>query len=136
MHDDLHLNVQFLRRRVPNLTVAARNVGLRSATVSDLCNGKIPLGWAKVRALVALADLADCSGSAGLVARQGMGQVVLLLELIRRLRQRGLATVVWLQGNGRNEAAAEAEAVGTSADEVYGLGEKNGRRSVGNAPET
>ncbi|HWI52924.1 MAG TPA: hypothetical protein VNT01_12370 [Symbiobacteriaceae bacterium] len=149
MHDDLQLNVQLLRRRVPNLTVAARNVGLRSATVSDLCNGKIPLGRAEVRTLVALADLADCTldelvirgaeaqiietglkvldlfaplvrgGSVGLVARQGMGQVVLLQELIRRLRQRGFATVVWLPADGRNDAASEAEAVGTTADEVY-----------------
>lgn len=155
MMDDLQLNVSLLRRRVPNLTVAARNVGLRSATVSDLCNGKIPLGRAEVRTLVALADLADCTldelvirgsqaqivetgikvldlfapvvrgGSVGLVARQGVGQMVVLAELIRRLRQRGMATVVWLTPEAdqrtKEEVAAEAEATGTSLDEVARL---------------
>jgi F-type H+-transporting ATPase subunit beta len=124
--DDLQLNVQLLRRLVPNLTVAARSVGLRSATVSDLCNGKIPLGRAEVRTLVALADLAGCTlddlvirgpgstmvetgikvidlfaplvrgGTVGLVARTGMGQMVVLSELLHRLRQRGYGTVLWL----------------------------------------
>ena len=153
--DDLQLNVSLLRRRVPNLTVAARNVGLRSATVSDLCNGKIPLGRAEVRTLVALADLAECTlddlvirgnqaqiletgmkvldlfapllrgGSVGLVARQGLGQMVVLSELIRRLRQRGVATVVWLTAEAdtqmREVVAAEAEATGTTLDEVSRL---------------
>lgn len=155
MMDDLQLNVSLLRRRVPNLTVAARNVGLRSATVSDLCNGKIPLGRAEVRTLVALAELAECTldelvirgtegqivetgikvldlfapvvrgGSVGLVARQGTGQMVVLAELIRRLRQRGMATVVWLPANAdqhmQTEVAVEAEATGTSLDEITRL---------------
>ncbi|HYF93919.1 MAG TPA: hypothetical protein VD969_17025 [Symbiobacteriaceae bacterium] len=154
MPDELHLNVQLLRRRVPNLTVAARSVGLRSATVSDLCSGKIPLGRAEVRTLVALADLAGCTldelvirgaeaqmietgikvldlfaplvrgGSAGLVARKGMGQMVVLQELVRRLRQRGLGTVVWLPGDGnpfmQKEIAAEADAAGSSLEEIRG----------------
>lgn len=123
--DELQLNVPLLRRRVPNLTVAARSVGLRPATVSDLCTGKIPLGRAEVRTLVALANLAGCSldelvirgagvgmietgikvldlfaplvrgGTVGLVARPGVGQMVLLMELLRRLRKRGFATFVW-----------------------------------------
>ena len=126
MADDLQLNVQLLRRLVPNLTVAARSVGLRSATVSDLCNGKIPLGRAEVRTLVALADLAQCSlddlvirgagaamvetgvkvidlfaplvrgGTVGLVARSGMGQMVVLSELLHRFRHRGCGTLLWL----------------------------------------
>lgn len=155
MMDDLQLNVPLLRRRVPNLTVAARQVGLRSATVSDLCNGKIPLGRAEVRTLVALADLAECTlddlvirgtqaqivetgikvldlfaplvsgGSVGLVARQGVGQMVVLSELIRRLRQRGIATVVWLAPEAdkhmRDEVATEAEAAGSTLDEVSRL---------------
>lgn len=151
MSDALKLNVPLLRRRVPNLTVAARAVGLRPATVSNLCSGKIPLGRAEVRTLVALADLAGCGldelvirgtatemietgikvldlfaplvrgGSVGLVARQGMGQMVVLAEVMRRLRQRGFGTVVWLPGNGEphmQEAVAEAEAVGQSLKEV------------------
>lgn len=150
--DAIHLNVHLLRRRVPNLTVAARSAGLRSATVSDLCNGRIPLARAEVRTLVALADLAGCTldelviresasemvetgikvldlfaplvrgGSVGLVARPGMGPLVVLSELIRRLRERGFATVVWLPGDAdphlQAEVAVEAEAVGTSPEEV------------------
>lgn len=154
MSDDLQLDVQLLRRKVPNLTVAARTAGLRAATVSDLCTGKIPLGRAEVRTLVALADLAGCTldelvirggavemietglktldlfaplvrgGSVGLVARQGMGQLVLLQELIRRLRQRGLATVMWLPADAdqpMQETASEAEAAGGSLDEIERL---------------
>lgn len=152
MADHLQLNVPFLRRRVPNLTVAARAVGLRPATVSDLCNGKIPLGRAEVRTLVALADLAECSldelvirgpgadmietgikmvdlfaplvrgGTAGLVARHGMGQMVILAELIHRLRQRGFSTVLWLPDRVdphlQDDVAPEAEAVCSSLAET------------------
>ncbi|HWI63594.1 MAG TPA: hypothetical protein VNT75_17305 [Symbiobacteriaceae bacterium] len=129
MHDDILLNVPLLRRRVPNLTVAARTVGLRPATVSDLCTGKIPLGRAEVRTLVALASLAGCTldelvvqgagiglietgikvwdlfaplvrgGTVGLVARQGQGQMVALAELMHRLRRLHFAVVLWSPGD-------------------------------------
>jgi F-type H+/Na+-transporting ATPase subunit beta len=151
MPETLHLNVHLLRRRVPNLTVAARNAGLRPATVSDLCTGKIELGRAEVRTLVALADLAGCSldelvirgpgaqvietgikvldlfaplvrgGSVGLVARQGLGQTVLLAELLRRLRSRGIATVAWLPVNTDpvlQEIVAEADATCATPAEI------------------
>lgn len=152
MMDDLQLNVQLLRRKVPNLTVAARNVGLRPATVSDLCTGKIPLGRAEVRTLATLADLAGCTldelvirggavemietgikvldlfaplvrgGSLGLVARPGLGQMAVLQEVTRRLRQRGFATVAWLPADadkGMKIAAADAEATGATREEVF-----------------
>jgi F-type H+-transporting ATPase subunit beta len=127
MEDRLHLNVPLLRRRVPNLSAAARSIGLRPATVSDLCTGKIALGRAEVRTLVGLSVLASCSlddlvvrgvgtgmletgikpvdllaplvrgGIAGLIARPGWGQLVLLAELCRTLKlQRSFATVLWL----------------------------------------
>ncbi|MFZ5622737.1 MAG: hypothetical protein ACOY5W_17100 [Pseudomonadota bacterium] len=147
------LNVPLLRRRVPNLTVAARAVGLRPATVSDLCNGKIPLARAEVRTLVALAQLAGCTldelvirgsgvsmvetgikvldlfaplvrgGTVGLVARPGMGQMVLLAELMRRLRQRGFAALLWAPRPHPHltEAAGEAEALATSLEEAAEL---------------
>jgi F-type H+-transporting ATPase subunit beta len=116
MSDDLLLNVPLLRRRVPNLTVAARSVGLRAATVSDLCTGKIPVGRAEVRTLVGLASLAGCSldelilrggvagmietgikvvdlfgplvrgGTTGCIARPGVGQMAVVAEILRRLR--------------------------------------------------
>jgi F-type H+-transporting ATPase subunit beta len=154
MTDDLQLNVPLLRRRVPNLTVAARSVGLRPATVSDLCNGKIPVGRAEIRTLVALASLAGCTldelvlrgagvglietgikvldlfaplvrgGTAGLVARQGVGQFVILAELLRRLRQRGFATVLWVPAGPAPDvksALDEAEASGQTRDEVADL---------------
>lgn len=121
--EDIKLNVELLRHRVPNLTVAAASVGLRPATVSNLCTGKIPLGRAEVRTLVALASLADCSldeliirrkeaemietgikvidlfapltlgGMIGFVARPGMGQLVMLGEIFHRLNRKGGATV-------------------------------------------
>src|SRR4026207_993251 len=116
MHDDLMLNVALLRKRLPNLTVAARSVGLRAATVSDLCTGKIPVGRAEVRTLVGLSLLACCSldelilrggvagmietgikvidlfgplvrgGTSGFIARPGMGQVVGMAGVLRRPR--------------------------------------------------
>ncbi|GAA0346783.1 F0F1 ATP synthase subunit beta [Bacillus carboniphilus] len=121
--DQLKLNVSLLRRRVPNLTSAARSVGLRPATVSNLCTGKIPIARAEVRTLVALASLAECSvdellikgsegemietgikvldlfapltkgGTIGFVARPGMGQLVVLSEVLYRLKAQGYATV-------------------------------------------
>lgn len=123
MDEELQLNVPLLRRRVPNLTTAAREAGLRAATVSNLCTGKIPVGRAEVRTLVALASLAGCSldeliirgsgvrmietgvkaldllapvvrgGTVGFVARPNMGQLVMLAELMLRMKKRGFATV-------------------------------------------
>lgn len=123
--DELHLNVALLRARVPNLTVAARTAGLRPATVSNLCTGKIPVGKAEVRTLAMLADLAGCTmdeliirgkplemletgikvldllapvvkgGMVGLVARPGTGQMALLAELINRFRKKDFATIFW-----------------------------------------
>ncbi|WP_102275386.1 ATP synthase beta subunit C-terminal domain-containing protein [Cytobacillus massiliigabonensis] len=122
--EDLRLNVSLLRRRVPNLTTAAKSVGLRPATVSNLCTGKIPVGRSEVRTLVALASLAECSldeliirgekvemietkikaldlfaplakgGTIGLVARHGMGQLVLLSELFFRLKKDDFTTIL------------------------------------------
>jgi len=125
MDEELQLNVPLLRRRVPNLTTAAREAGLRAATVSNLCTGKIPVGRAEVRTLVALANLAGCSldeliirgsgvrmietgikaldllapavrgGTIGFVARPNMGQLVLLAEFMLRMKKRGFATIFW-----------------------------------------
>ncbi|PYI57519.1 hypothetical protein [Paenibacillus flagellatus] len=153
MIDDLHLNVPLLRRRVPNLTAAAKAAGLRPATVSNLCTGKIPVGRAEVRTVAILAALAGCTmdelvirgagagvletgikaldlfaplvrgGTAGAVARPGMGQLVLLAELFRRIgRQRGYATVLWRpkeESAGVEDAVREAEAVCASMEETY-----------------
>ncbi|WAH38343.1 P-loop NTPase family protein [Alicyclobacillus dauci] len=151
MFEDIQLNVPLLRRRVPNLTTAARRVGLRAATVSNLCTGKIPVARAEVRTLVALAALAGCrldeliirgggvgmietgikvvdvfapivrGGTIGFVARPGMGQLVLLAELFRRLQQRQFATVFWMPGEeaiGISDVVAEVEVVCHSLDEV------------------
>lgn len=126
MFDDLQLNVPLLRRRVPNLTVAAKSVGLRPATVSNLCTGQIPIGRAEVRTLAALAHLAGCTldelllkgagagmietgikvidlfaplvrgGTVGLIARAGLGKLVIVQELMYRLRQRGFAVLLWM----------------------------------------
>ncbi|WP_077622234.1 hypothetical protein [Sediminibacillus massiliensis] len=123
MKEDIQLNVPLLRKRVPNLTTAAKSVGLRPATVSNLCTGKISLGKAEVRTLVSLASLADCTvdeliirkgggemietgikvmdffapivkgGRIGLVARQGMGQLVVLTEVFYRLKKKGFRTI-------------------------------------------
>ncbi len=122
--ETLRLNVNLLRERVPNLTTAARAVGLRPATVSNLTTGKTPIGRAEVRTLAALASLAECSldeliirgesfmmletgikvvdlfspiaegGTAGLVARPGMGQTVLLAEIFHVKRKDGYTTVL------------------------------------------
>ncbi|MHC8515429.1 ATP synthase beta subunit C-terminal domain-containing protein [Sporosarcina sp. ITBMC105] len=124
--DNLRLNVSLLRRRVPNLTSAAKAIGLRAATVSNLCTGKISVGKSEVRTLVALADLAGCSldeliirgekmemietkiktldlfaplakgGTVGLVARKNMGQLVVLSELFFRLKNEGFTTILLL----------------------------------------
>src|SRR5919199_1260580 len=155
MQERLQLNVSLLRRRVPNLSAAARSIGLRPATVSDLCTGKIPIGRAEVRTLVGLSALAGCSlddlvlrgaasglletgikavdllaplvrgGVAGLIARPGVGQLVLLAELCRTLKlQRGFATVLWLPDEDTplpEELLAEPEASVRELDELYTL---------------
>lgn len=152
MSDDIQLNVPLLRRRVPNLTTAARTVGLRPATVSNLCTGKIPVGRAEVRTLVALASLAGCSideliirgsgvnmietgikiidlfapivrgGTVGLIARPGMGQLVLLSEFFYRMKQRGYKTIFWKPQDevvGLDEVENEAEIICMNMEEVY-----------------
>lgn len=153
MIDELQLNVPLLRRRVPNLTAAARAAGLRPATVSNLCTGKIPVGRAEVRTVAILAALAGCTldeliirgtgasvmetgikvldlfaplvrgGTAGIVARPGMGQLVMLSELFRRLGgDRGYATVFWRpqeDAHGIEDVLAESEAVCRTQDEVF-----------------
>ncbi|WP_026695862.1 ATP synthase subunit B [Peribacillus kribbensis] len=122
--ENLRLNVSLLRRRVPNLTSAAKSIGLRPATVSNLCTGKIPIGRSEVRTLVALASLAQCSldelilkgdsvemietkiktldlfspiakgGTIGFIARPGLGQLVVLGELFYRLKKEGYSIIL------------------------------------------
>ncbi len=119
----IRLNTTFLRSRVPNLTVAAKNAGLRPATVSNLCTGKIPLGRAEIRTIVLLAKLANCSvddliiiedyskkietgiktidlfaplvlnSTVGLIARPDMGQLALLAEVFHRLKNNSFKTI-------------------------------------------
>ncbi|KQL57805.1 MULTISPECIES: hypothetical protein [Bacillaceae] len=121
---NLRLNVALLRKKVPNLTVAAKEVGLRPATVSNLCTGKIPLEKAEVQTLVKLASLANCllddlvlsddklnlvetgikaidffaplkKGSViGLLARKEMGQLILVAEVFLRLKKQGFKTML------------------------------------------
>jgi F-type H+-transporting ATPase subunit beta len=150
--ENLRLNVALLRRRVPNLTSAARSVGLRPATVSNLCTGKIPVGRCEVRTLVALAELAECSldeliikgekvemmetkikvldlfaplakgGTVGLVARPGMGQLVVLAELYFRLKKEGYVTVLLMpQGDypELKDVLADVDIIAGTIDEAY-----------------
>lgn len=150
--DDLRLNVSLLRRKVPNLTSAARQVGLRSATVSNLCTGKIPVGRAEVRTLVALASLADCSldnlilrgekiemietkiktldlfaplakgGTVGLVARPGMGQLVVLAELLYRLKNEAYKTILLMpkgEHQGLNDLVENVEIITNTIEDTY-----------------
>ncbi|MDQ0154235.1 F-type H+-transporting ATPase subunit beta [Robertmurraya andreesenii] len=150
--DDLKLNVSLLRRKVPNLTSAARLVGLRPATVSNLCTGKIPVGRAEVRTLVALASLADCrlddliikvektemietqiktldlfaplakGGTVGLVARPGMGQLVLLAELLYRLKNQAYKTIFLMpegEHRGLSDVTENAEIITKTIEETY-----------------
>lgn len=152
MFDEIQLNVPLLRRRVPNLTAAARTAGLRPATVSNLCTGKIPVARAEVRTLAALAFLAGCTmdeliikgsgagmietgikavdlfapivrgGTVGLVARPGMGQLVLLAELLHRMRQRGFFTLFWKPEHnvpGIEDVTAASESVYGTLDDIY-----------------
>lgn len=135
--EDIRLNVALLRRKVPNLTTAAKSIGIRPATVSNLCTGKIDLGKAEVRTLVGLASLANCTvdeliirgekldmietkikaldffaplvkeGTTGLVARPGMGQLVILAELMYRFKESNYTTVFLLPQKHRDELETE-----------------------------
>ena len=151
MADDLSLNVALLRRKVPNLTAAAKQAGLRPATVSNLCTGKIPVGRAEVRTLVALAELAGCGlddllirggqaktietgikaidvfapvvrgGTVGLVAKPGMGQLVVLGEMFLRLKETGYTPIFWRPEReviGLEEVISQAAAVCSGCDET------------------
>ncbi|WP_075618639.1 hypothetical protein [Paenisporosarcina indica] len=150
--DDIRLNVALLRRKVPNLTTAAKSIGIRPATVSNLCTGKIDLGKAEVRTLVGLATLANCSvdeliirgekismietqiktldffaplvkgGTTGIVARPGMGQVVILAELLHRFKESDYTTVFLLPAKEHPvlEGTTElADLVTTTTDETF-----------------
>jgi len=149
---DIRLNVALLRRKVPNLTTAAKSIGIRPATVSNLCTGKIDLGKAEVRTLVGLATLANCSideliirgeklkmietqiktldffaplvrgGTTGLVARPGMGQVVILAELLHRFKDSDYKTIFLLPTKKHPELEGTtelADIVTTTIDETY-----------------
>ncbi|MGI2328761.1 hypothetical protein [Planococcus sp. YIM B11945] len=137
--EELRLNAALLRRRVPNLTTAAKAVGIRPATVSNLCTGKIDLGKAEVRTLVGLAALANCTvdeliirgekmkmietkikaldffaplvkgGTTGIVARPGMGQLVIVAELLHRFKKNGLNTVFLTPAHSREELEGTVE---------------------------
>lgn len=150
--DNIRLNVALLRRKVPNLTTAAKSIGIRPATVSNLCTGKIDLGKAEVRTLVGLASLANCSideliirgeklnmietqiktldffaplvkgGTTGIVARPGMGQVVILAELMHRFKDSDLTTVFLLPKGSHPELEGTtelADIVTTTINETY-----------------
>lgn len=151
--ENISLNVPLLRRRVSNLTTAAKSVGLRPATVSDLCTGKIPIFRAEVRTLAALASLAKCSmdelilrgektkmietgikvldlfspltkgGTIGLIARPGMGQLVLLAEMLYRLEKRGYITMLLMPEGDPSELKDGFEKLDVtiihSIDEAY-----------------
>ncbi|QUG43384.1 hypothetical protein KD050_09250 [Psychrobacillus sp. INOP01] len=135
--EDIRLNVALLRRKVPNLTSAAKSIGIRPATVSNLCTGKIDLGKAEVRTLVGLASLANCTldeliirgeklnmietkikaldffaplvkeGTTGLVARPGMGQLVILGELMHRFQDSEYTTIFLLPQGQQDELETE-----------------------------
>ena len=150
--DDIRLNVALLRRKVPNLTTAAKSIGIRPATVSNLCTGKIDLGKAEVRTLVGLATLANCSvdelilrgeklnmietqiktldffaplvkgGTTGIVARPGMGQVVILAELMQRFKESAYTTVFLLptKDHSKLEGTTElANTITTTINEAF-----------------
>lgn len=140
MLKEIRLNAELLRRKVPNLTVAAKSIGIRPATVSNLCTGKIDLGKAEVRTLVGLATLANCTvdelilrevklnmiptqikvldffaplvagGTVGIVARPGMGQLVILAELLHRLKESTYETILLMP-----------EATSSDMEELAGL---------------
>lgn len=142
--EDIRLNVSLLRKRVPNLTTAAKEAGIRPATVSNLCTGKIDVGKAEVKTLVGLAKLANCTldeliirgekmkmietkiktldffapvvknGTTGIVARPGMGQLVIIAELLHRFKEKGLKTIFLVP----SESPAELEGTVELADHL------------------
>jgi F-type H+-transporting ATPase subunit beta len=137
-------------------------MGLRPATVSNLCTGKIPVGRSEVRTLVALASLAQCSldelilkgdsvemietkiktldlfspiakgGTVGLIARPGLGQLVVLGELFYRLKKEGYSIILLKPEENHpeiNDIIDFADKVVDSIEEAYeqtvSLGTKN-----------
>ena len=157
--ENIRLNVALLRKKVPNLTSAAKSVGLRPATVSNLSTGKIPVGRAEVRTIVALAELAGCSldelilrgesvemiktgiktldlfapiakgGTVGLVARPGMGQLVVLAEMLYRLKSEGYVTIL-IKPKGsrpeRDDILDDVDYVTNNIEETYKVMLKEG----------
>jgi F-type H+/Na+-transporting ATPase subunit beta len=157
--ENIRLNVALLRKKVPNLTTAAKSVGLRPATVSNLSTGKIPVGRAEVRTIVALAELAGCSldelilrgesvemietgiktldlfapiskgGTVGLVARPGMGQLVVLAEMLYRLKREGYVTIL-IKPKGEhpelNDVLDDVDYVTNNIEETYQIMLKEG----------
>ncbi|MFZ5824945.1 MAG: hypothetical protein ACOY94_11495 [Bacillota bacterium] len=70
-------------------------------------------------------------GTAGLVARPGLGQMVILTELARRLRQRSFATVLWLPEREADFAGVLPEVDGDRA--AARLGSEEGHPRLGMA---
>lgn len=161
--EDLRLNVALLRKRVQNLTVAAKTAGIRPATVSNLCTGKIDLGKAEVKTLVGLAALANCtvdeliirgekmkmietkikaldffaplvkSGTTGIVARPGMGQLVIVAELLHRFKKTDMKTIFLAPETTRPELEGTielADHITTSIEETVEKIKQYGGKSV------
>lgn len=161
--EELRLNCALLRKRVPNLTTAAKEAGIRPATVSNLCTGKIDLGKAEVKTLVGLAKLAKCTvdeliirgkkmkmietqikafdffaplvkgGTTGIVARPGMGQLVIIAELLHRLKETEYTTVYLEpeQTHAELEGIVElANHASSSVEEVVELLKRFGDQAV------
>jgi hypothetical protein len=57
----LALNTDLLHQWISNITRAARAVGLRAATLLDLCNGKTKIEHVEVGTLVRVAQIAHCT---------------------------------------------------------------------------
>lgn len=146
--EEIRLNCALLRKRVPNLTAAAKEAGIRPATVSNLCTGKIDLGKAEVKTLVGLAKLANCTvdeliirgekmkmietqikaldffaplvkgGTTGIVARPGMGQLVIIAELLHRFKEHNLKTVYLMPAKHHPELEGTAELADHTTDSI------------------
>lgn len=110
MRDNLQLNVPLLRRRVPNLTTAARAAGLRAATVSNLCTGKTPVAKAEVGTLVTLAQLAGCSLDELIIRRESTRMIeigIKVIDLFAPIVHGGVIGLVACPGSGQMSLAAE-----------------------------